>query len=135
MRNTTDYELARAQPEAAAEFTDRLAGLDIEQWLTVASTAEQDAPAPSSALTLTEALISDLGIGVEAWSVLDDVTACSPDVAPPVTTQRVLTLLHAARHAARHAANAAALALLVRPLLQPVDFDVLYRPFATVLPL
>jgi len=63
--------------------------------------------------------------------VLDDVTACSPDVAPPVTTQRMLTLLHAARHAA----NAAALALLVRPLLQPVDFDVLYRPFATVLPL
>ena len=131
MRNTTDYDLARAQPEAAAEFTDRLAGLDIEQWLTVASAAEQDAPARSSALTLTEALISDLGLGVVAWSVLDDVTACSPDVAPPVTTQRVLTLLHAARHAA----NAAALALLVRPLLNPGDFEVLYRPFATLLPL
>jgi hypothetical protein len=131
MRNTTDTELARAQPDAAAEFTDRLTGLDMEQWLAVASAAEQDASARASALALTEALISDLGLGVEAWSVLDDVTACSPDVAPPVTTRRMLTLLHAARHAA----NAAALALLVRPLLQPVDFDVLYRPFATVLPL
>ena len=130
MRNTTDTELARAQPDAAAEFTDRLTGLDMEQWLAVASAAEQDASARASALALTEALISDLGLGVEAWSVLDDVTACSPDVAPPVTTQRVLTLLHAARHAA----NAAALALLVRPLLNPGDFEVLYRPFATLLP-
>ena len=131
MRNRTDNELARTQPEAAAEFTDRLAGLEMEQWLTVAASAEQEAPARSSALALTEALINDSGLGVEAWSVLDDVTACAPDVASRVTTRRMLTLLAAAHQAA----NAAALALLVRPLLHPGDFDVLYRPFATVLPL
>jgi hypothetical protein len=131
MRNTTDNELARTQPEAAAEFTDRLAGLEMEQWLTVAASAEQEAPARSSALALTEALINDSGLGVEAWSVLDDVTACAPDVASRVTTRRMLILLAAAHQAA----NAAALALLVRPLLHPGDFDVLYRPFASVLPL
>lgn len=135
MRTTSDQQIVRTEPGAAAEFAEHLAELDLDQWLTAASAAEEDAPARSTPLALIDALVNHLGLRVAAWSVMDDVATCAhyslDHASRQVTKQRVVTRLVAARNAA----NAAALALLVRPLLHPGDFDVLYRPFATLVPL
>ena len=135
MPSTMDYEVARVEPDAALEFTERLADLGVEQWLMVASATNGDGAARSQALAFIEALVNHYGLRVAAWSVLDGVATCAY-VSTDHTLRRATTRRLSARLlSARNAANAAALALLLRPLLHPADFDVLYRPFATVAPL
>jgi hypothetical protein len=135
MRDTWDHQVIHTEPAAAAEFAEHLAELDVEHWLMAASAAEQDAAARSTPLALVDALVNHLGLRVAAWSVTDDVATCAhysvDHASHQVATKRVAARLRLARNAA----NAAALALLVRPLLHPGDFDVLYRPFATLVPL
>jgi hypothetical protein len=134
MRNTPDHEIVSTEPDAAARFAERLAELDVEQWLTVAFAAEADASARSTPLALLDALLTHLGLRVAAWSVMDDVATCAHYSVDHASRQEVKKRVAARLVTARNAANAAALALLLRPILHPGDFDVLYRPFATLVP-
>lgn len=135
MRNTTENQPPRTQPDAVEQFTDCLGDFDLDDWLAVAAAAEVDAPIRSTATALLEALIAHLGLGVQAWSIRDDVetvASCLVNQSTRAASRRqALTRLRAARAAA----NAAALALLLRPLLLPDDFDVLVRPFTHLVPL
>ena len=135
LRDATNDEAARVEPDAAEEFAQRLAYLDVEQWLTVAAAAESDAPVRCEALAIIDALVNHLGVRAAAWSVVDDVTTCAHFSADHTVRRMATPRLAARLRTARNAANAAALALLVRPMLHAGDFDVLYRPFATLVPL
>ena len=133
MRDTRKHDSAPTEPENVSEFTAWLAGLDLADWLMVASAAEQGTRARSTALVLVEALIGHLGLSVQAWSILDDVATVShhdDGRSFPLTASRLRERLRLAREAA----NAAALALLVRRSLDGADFDVLYHPFSVLAP-
>jgi hypothetical protein len=133
MQHTRKHDSAPTEPESVSEFTEWLAGLDLADWLLVASAAEQGTRARSTALVLVEALIGHLGLSVQAWSILDDVATVShhdDSQSFPLTASRLTERLRLAREAA----NAAALALLVRRSLDGEDFDVLYHPFSVLAP-
>jgi hypothetical protein len=134
MRNPTENDSVRTEPDAVARFTERLADLDLDEWLTLSAEPAEDAATRSTTFAMLEALIGHLRVGVLAWSVADDVETLVHCVLNDA--QSLAGRGHVARlRLARNAARAAALALLMRPQLRGDDFDVLYRPFARLVPL
>jgi hypothetical protein len=119
----------QTDPDAVEHFIDRLTAFHRDDWIAVASVAEQNAAAQSTANALLEALVAHHGLGVQAWNVADDVETAafySAALDGDTPSRRVASLLRAAREAAK----VAALALLVRQVLTPNDFETLCRPFA-----
>ena len=134
MRTTSEDFLARTCAGAATDFAERLAALHLDDWLAVATASECDAPARSTARAVLDALIANSGLGMQAWSVLDDIETIAHCAFGQswggALSRRVAERLRVARSAAA----AAALAILARPLLCRDDFELLYQPFASLIP-
>lgn len=129
-----DDLITRTDPDAVMRFTARLAELHPDDWLAAAAAAAHDAPARATAYAVMEALIAHHGLGVEAWYARDAVeTAAYSNLGQAVASARSRQAA-TQRHVARSTANAAALSLLMRPLLATDDFELLYRPFAALVP-
>jgi hypothetical protein len=135
MRSTPEDLTTQVSPNAVAEFTERLAGFQLDDWLAVAAAAERDASARTTARAMLDALIAHNGLGMRAWSVLDDVETISYGTFGQWSGRLMSRRTAAALRLARNAANTAALALLGRPLLCRDDFEVLYQPFGALVPL
>jgi hypothetical protein len=118
--------------DAVERFVDRLATFCRADWLAVASVS-RNAVAWSTSRALLETLIAHHQLGVQTWDAADDVeTAIFYSLGPDGLSARQAG---ASLRTACDAAKTAALALLVRPLLTAGDFETLYRPFATLVPL
>jgi hypothetical protein len=129
MGTITHYDITRTDHEAVERFIECLAAFGRDEWLCVAGACSDSTGKPSPSL---EVLIERCGLGVEAWSVADDIETAayyslgSRGFAP--------SREGASLRLARQAATTAALALLVRPLLDATEFAAFYKPFASVLP-
>ena len=126
---TLQYDITRTDHEAVERFIESLAAFGHEQWLCVAGACGDTDGKPGPSL---ENLVVRCGLGVEAWTVADDVETAvhyslgSRGFAP--------SREGASFRLARQAATTAALALLLRPLLDAKEFASLYKPFASLLP-
>src|SRR5262245_30548558 len=120
--------------EAAVEqFVERLATLSIADWLSIATSVTQTASERVQANDALDQVITQDGLGFDAWSIGDDVeTAFHCSVGATGVTPSPRDCLSLA--IAREAATRAALALFVGSLLSAADFDSLYRPFASLVP-
>lgn len=118
--------VTRTDHAAVEQFIERLAELDVDEWLSVAKACggRVDAAGP------LQAIIAHHGLAMEAWNVADNVeTAVHCSLGPRGFAS---SREGGALRLARHAATAAALALMLRAFLAADDFDRLYRPFATL---
>ena len=128
------YITVQTDHEAVERFVERLATFDLDEWLSVASDASRDASSRAQTLAVLEGLIAEYGLAVDAWSIADDVETAaqySLGSARPSTSRRDYELLRLARQSA----TTAALALFLRASLSAADFESLYEPFATLVPL
>lgn len=133
MSSTLDYPIMLTDHQAVERFIERLAAFSLDEWLSVAGSLTRDASSRAEANAMLEQLVAQHKLGVEAWSIADDVETAlqysigSMRCAPSGRDSASLRL-------ARQAASTAALALLVRPLLTTQGFESLYHPFAAAVP-
>jgi hypothetical protein len=133
MSSILDCAIISRDHEAVEQFIERLSALRLDEWLSVAAAANRDASSRADVNATLELLIAQHGLGVEAWSIADDVETAvhyslgSNGVALSRRDGASIRL-------ARPAATRAALGLFLRPLLTSDDFELLYRPFASLGP-
>jgi hypothetical protein len=127
-----DIDITQTDQKSVDEFVERLAAFSVDQWLSVAAT--HDARLCAAATATLEQVVAHHELRVDMWSIAEDVeTAFHYGIGagrlPP--TRRDCESLRLAREIA----GAAALALFARALLNTADFEMLYRPFAVLVPL
>jgi hypothetical protein len=120
--------------EPTEQFVERLGTISLADWVSIAASVAQTARERAEANEALERIVAQHSLAVDAWSIGDDVeTAVHYSVGAngdALSPRDCLSL-----SAARQAAATAAVALFVRPLLATRDFEVLYRPFASLAPL
>lgn len=127
------YITVQTDQEAVELFVEQLGSFHLDDWLSVAKTSWEAKPSQETLAGL-DGLVAELQLGVDAWSVADDVeTAAQYSLAS--TQLRLSPRDCESLRVARQAAATAALALFVRPLLPAGDFESLYRPFSSLVPL
>jgi hypothetical protein len=129
MATTLCHDIARTNHDAVERFIERLAAFSLDNWLSVAAACERSSSQPEFSL---HALIAHHRLGMDAWRVADDIETaayCSLGSRGFAPSRE-----GAALRLARGAATTAAIALLVRSLLSAEEFDSLYRPFVSLVP-
>ena len=133
MTNTFDCMDIVTNQEAVEQFVERLAAVGLVDWLSVATLVTQTVRTRAKPNAALDRVVAQHDLAYDAWSIGDDVETafhCGVGGTGRVPSPRESLSLSIARQAAARAA----LALFVRPLLTPVDFESLYRPFASLVP-
>ena len=71
MSSTVGYDIMRADQKSVDGFIERLAAFSLDQWLSIAAT--HDASLCAGATATLEQLVAHHELGVDAWSIADDV--------------------------------------------------------------
>jgi len=117
--------------EAVDQFVERLATLSLVDWLSLASWATQTESSRTEATAALDRVIAQHHLAFDAWSIGDDVETAfhySVGCSGVTLSPRDCALLRIAREASAKAG----VALFVGSELTVADFEVLYRPFASL---
>jgi hypothetical protein len=124
--NVTDHE-------SVEQFVERLATFSRMDWLSVAAAVAGTASSRAEATEALDRVIAHHGLAFDAWSIGDDVETAfhySMGATGVTSSPRDCALLRIAREAAAKAG----VALFVGSLLSAADFEMVYRPFTSLVP-
>ena len=133
MSSAIEYVIGLMDHQAVEQFIERLCAFGLDEWLRVAASVTHETSSGGEARAALDQVVAQHGLGVDAWSVGDDVETAfeySLGVTGDTLSPRVCDSLRLAREAA----DTAALAVFVRPLLTEEQFESLYRPFSSMIP-
>ena len=134
LAQVAEQDRARLGAMAAAKFLGRIAQLEIEELGVAVRTCHRAAgTAWFAAEDAVAQAITAAGRHAEQEVLLEQIAQLFRTV-PWFTPAQPGARIHASEPSGQYVATIAMLALLVRDRIGPADFELLYAPFATLIP-